>query len=158
VLASILVLLAGCAPGASPSPDTSPTPVPIPEASFTGGTASAHLALPTTTAWDGGWCERGPDDAWLAVSIGSPNGPEYFGLVVGRSAYTPQATRAAAGGGRFGAEEAVVTWRHAEAAANLAGSDLVVEVATDLASGTFTGRRVDGTPVQGTFSCRAAPG
>ena len=97
----VALVVAGCSPAASPSARPSPSPAAIPEASFTGGTAGARLAAPARTTWDGGWCTRGPEDAWLAVNIGYPNGAEYLGLVVGRSAYTPEATRVAAGGGTF---------------------------------------------------------
>jgi hypothetical protein len=148
-----MLAIAGCAPAATPGPSASPTPAPIPQASFTGGPASARLTLPARAAWDGGWCERGPDDAWLAINIGRPNGPDYFGLVVGQSAYTPTATRTATGGGTFGGDDAVITWRTDGSSANLARGGLVVEVAKDLSLGTFTGRLADGTQVQGSFSC-----
>ena len=69
---------------------------------FTGGAGSARLTLPVRTVWDGGDRERGASDAWLALNIGFPNGDEYFGLVLGRSPYTPEATRVAAKGGTFG--------------------------------------------------------
>jgi hypothetical protein len=149
----LALALGACGGSATPSPAPSPTPPAIPEASFTGGNASARLTLPSRTAWDGGWCTRGPDDAWLAVNIGYPNGPEYFGLVVGRSAYTPQATRVAAQGGTFTGSDAVVTWQRAGTAAGLADAGLVVEVARDLSLGSFNGHLDDGTPVSGSFSC-----
>ncbi len=145
--------VAGCGAVASPSPQPSPTPPPIPEPSFTGGTASARLSLPGRVTWDGGWCERGTDDAWLAVNIGFPNGAEYFGLVVGQSAYTPDATRPALGGGSFGGNDAVITWRHEGTAVNVVRGGLVVEVAKDLSLGSFNGRLADGTQVAGSFSC-----
>jgi hypothetical protein len=136
----------------SPGP-ASPTPVPIPEQSFTGGTGSARLTLPVRTAWDGGYCERGASDAWLALNIGFPNGDAYFGLVLGRSSYTPEATRVAAGGGTFGGDDAVITWRQAGAGVVLDRGGLFVELAKDLSLGSFTGRLADGTEVRGTFSC-----
>jgi hypothetical protein len=105
------------------------------------------------TAWDGGYCARGIADAWLALNIGSPNGNEYFGLVIGRSPYTPEATRVAAKGGAFGGDDAVITWRHEGAAATMDRGGLVVELAKDLSLGSFTGRLADGTEVRGTFSC-----
>ena len=150
-----MVLLVGaCAPAATPSPvPASPTPAPIPEQAFTGGTGSARLTLPARTAWEGGHCERGPDDAWLALNIGWPNGAEYFGLVIGRSAFTPAATRVAARGGTFGGDDVVITWRHMGAAATMDRGALIVEVARDLSIGTFAGRLADGTEVRGTFSC-----
>jgi len=148
------LLVAACGAGATPSAGpASPTPAPIPETSFTGGTGSARLTLPAGTAWDGGHCERGTDDAWLALNIGLPNGPDYFGLVVGRSPYTPAATRVAARGGTFGGDDAVITWRHAGAAGRIDRAGLVVELARDLAVGSFSGRLADGTEVRGTFSC-----
>jgi hypothetical protein len=137
----------------TPDPEASSTAAPIPQASFTGGTASARLTQPDRVAWDGGQCERGTDDAWLAINIGYPNGAEYFGLVIGRSPYTPDATRAAKGGGTFGGDDAAVTWRHAGAAANMARGGLTVVVAKDLSLGSFSGRLADGTEVRGSFSC-----
>ena len=151
---AVAVGLSACGSAATPSPGpASPTPAPIPEPSFSGGTASARLALPTEAAWDGGHCARATDDAWLAVNIGFPNGDEYFGLVAGRSPYTPASTRVAAKGGDFGGDDAVITWRHAGAAARMDRGGLVVELATDLSLGSFTGRLADGTQVRGTFSC-----
>ncbi len=157
----VALAVAGCSSSVTPDPEASPTraphasptAAPIPEASFTGGTASARLAQPDRVAWDGGQCERGTDDAWLAINIGYPNGAEYFGLVVGRSPYTPDATRAAKGGGTFGGDDAAVTWRHAGTAVNLARSGLTIVVAKDLSLGSFSGRLADGTEVRGSFSC-----
>ncbi len=151
--AVVALALGACGPAATSSPAPTATLSAIPEASFTGGAASARVALPSRIAWNGGWCTRGPDDAWLAVNIGFPNGPEYFGLVVGRSAYTPEATRGAAGGGTFTDSDAVVTWRQAGIAANVAQDGLVVEVAKDLSLGSFSGHLDDGTKVGGSFSC-----
>lgn len=125
----------------------------MPVQSFTGGTASARLTLPASTAWDGGHCTRGADDAWLALNVGFPNGAEYFGIVIGRSPYTPAATRTAAKGGTFGGDDAVITWWHAGEAAVMVPGGLVVELAKDLSLGSFTGRLADGTEVRGTFSC-----
>lgn len=153
-IAGAALLVTACGTGATPSPGpATPTPAPLPETSFTGGTASAHLTLPDRAAWDGGYCERGVDDGWLALNIGLPNGSDYFGLVVGRSPYTPAATRVAAKGGTFGGDDAVITWRHAGAAARMDQGGLVVEIGRDLSVGSFTGRLADGTEVRGTFSC-----
>jgi hypothetical protein len=153
-IAGAALLVAACGTGATPSPGpATPTPAPLPETSFTGGTGSAHLTLPVGAAWDGGYCARGTDDAWLALNIGLPNGSDYFGLVVGRSPYTPAATRVAAKGGTFGGDDAVITWRHAGAAERMDRDGLVVEIGRDLSVGSFTGRLADGTEVRGTFSC-----
>ena len=152
--AAFAVALSACGVAATPSTEpASPTPVPLPEASFTGGTGSARLMLPARTAWDAGSCTRGVDDAWLALNIGFPNGDEYFGLVVGRSPYTPEATRMAAKGGTFGGDDAVITWRHAGAAAAMDPGGLVVKLEMDLSLGSFTGKLPDGTEVSGSFSC-----
>ena len=106
--------MAACGSAATPTPGpASPTPVRSRSESFTGGTGSARLTLPVRTAWDGGHCERGASDAWLALNIGFPNGDEYFGIVLGRSPYTPEATRVAAKGGTFGGDDSVITWRQA---------------------------------------------
>lgn len=148
------LLLAGCGSAASPSlGPVTPTPAPVPEASFTGGPASSRLDEPEAVAWEGGRCERGADDAWLALNIGYPNGDEYFGLVIGQSPYTPAATRGAAGGGTFGGDDVVITWRHEGTGYNVARGGLVLELARDLSLGSFQGRLEDGTPVRGTFSC-----
>lgn len=148
------VAVAGCGSAASLSPGpATPTPAPVPEASFTGGPASARLDEPQLMAWEGGTCERGADDAWLALNIGFPNGTEYFGLVIGQSPYTPAATRGAAGGGTFGGDDVVITWRHEGTGYNIARGGLVLELARDLSLGSFRGRLEDGTPVRGTFSC-----
>jgi hypothetical protein len=85
--------------------------------------------------------------------VGFPNGPEYFGLVVGQSPYTPAATRGAAGGGTFGGDDAVVTWRHEGRPATMAPEGLVVDVGPSLSIGSFAGRLADGTEVRGTFAC-----
>jgi hypothetical protein len=148
------LLVVACGAGASPSPATqSPTPAPLPEASFTGGTASASVELPFEARWAGGWCSRGAGDSWLAVNIGYPNGAEYFGLVVGRSPHTPEATHTAAGGGTFTGGDVVVTWRHEGAAVNVPNTGLVLELAPNLSKGTFRGVLADGTEVGGTFGC-----
>ena len=78
---------------------------------------------------------------------------EYFGLVVGQSPYTPEATRGAAGGGTFGGSDAAITWRHGGTAVNVVPGGLVIEVSGDLSIGTFRGHLEDGTEVGGTFSC-----
>jgi len=149
----IAIVVAGCG-GLGPTPvEESPSPVPIPEASFTGGQAGARLDTPTAVRFDGGWCSRGPGDAWLALNVGFPNGEEYFGLVVGQSPFVADATRSAAGGGTFGGADVVVTWRHAGVPASLVPTGLVLEMARDLSLGTFHGALADGTAVRGTFSC-----
>jgi len=147
-------VVAACGSAAAPSSGpASPTPEPIPETSFTGGTGSVLLTSPARTAWDGGYCTRGADDAWLALNVGFPNGDEYFGLVVGRSPYTPAATRVAARGGTFGGDDVVITWRHAGVVATMAREGFAMELATRLSLGSFSGRLADGTEVRGTFSC-----
>jgi hypothetical protein len=150
----VLPAVAACGAVGSPTPGpATPIPPPVPEASFTGGTASARLDAPGAVEWEGGYCERGPDDAWLALNVGFPNGSEYFGLVAGQSALTPAATRGAAGGGTLGGNDVVITWRHDGVPVNVERGGLVLELAKDLSLGTFAGRLRDGTEVRGTFAC-----
>lgn len=154
LVALALPLLAACGAAGSPTPGpATPAPSAVPEASFTGGPASVRLDAPGPVEWEGGTCERGPDDAWLALNVGFPNGSEYFGLVAGQSPLTPAATRGAAGGGTLGGNDVVITWRHDGAAVNVERGGLVLELAKDLSIGTFAGRLRDGTEVRGTFAC-----
>ena len=83
---------------------------------FTGGTATASLTLPGgTVGYAGGSCEHGPGNDWVAVNIGQPNGPEYFGLTAGRSPYGASDVRTASGGGTLKGDAVLITYRHAGA-------------------------------------------
>jgi len=101
----------------------------------------------------GGSCEHGPGDAWVAVNIGAPNGAEYFGLIAGRSPYTPTDARTAAGGGTLEGDAVVVTYRHAGSPFVLDHDSATVVLTVDVSGGTFSGHLADGTSVSGAFAC-----
>jgi len=101
----------------------------------------------------GGSCEHGPDNAWLAVNIGQPNGAEYFGLVAGRSPYSPTDVRTAAGGGTLKGDAVLVAYRHAGSPFVLDHDSASVLLVADASGGTFSGHLADGTNVSGTFGC-----
>ena len=137
----------GASPAGSPSPSAS-------DPGFTGGSAAATVTLPTgALAFAGGSCEHGIGDAWLAVNIGQPDGAEYFGLIAGRSPYSPTDVQTATGGGTLKGDAVVVTYRHAGTVFVLDHDSAIVTVAQDVSSGTFAGHLADGTIVSGSFSC-----
>ena len=137
----------GASPAGSPSPSAS-------DPGFTGGSAAATVTLPTgALAFAGGSCEHGIGDAWLAVNIGQPDGAEYFGLIAGRSPYSPTDVQTATGGGTLKGDAVIVTYRHAGAVYVLDHDSATVTVGQDVSSGTFAGHLADGTIVSGSFAC-----
>ena len=137
----------GASPAGSPSPSAS-------DPGFTGGSAAATVTLPTGgLEYAGGSCEHGIGDAWLAVNIGQPDGAEYFGLLAGRSPYSPTDVQTATGGGTLKGDAVIVTYRHAGTIFVLDHDSATVTVADDVSSGTFAGHLADGTIVSGSFSC-----
>ena len=170
ILALLLVLVvSGCASHAgtpaasaaasafafvSPSASGAPSPSPSPIVGYTGGPATATVTLPSgKISYAGGSCEHGSADAWLAVNIGQPNGPEYFGLVAGRSPYGPTDLQVAAGGGTLKGDAVLVTYLHAGAPFVLDHDSATVILVTDLSGGSFSGHLADGTQVRGSFAC-----
>jgi hypothetical protein len=144
---------AASSPGAPDTATATPAASPS-DAGFTGGTATATLALPGgALTYAGGSCEHGPYDAWVAVNIGQPNGPEYFGLIAGRSPYGPTDVRTAAGGGTLKGDAVLVTYRHAGSPFVLDHDSASVFLIIDVSGGTFSGHLADGTSVSGTFAC-----
>jgi hypothetical protein len=146
------------APSGSPAAsDASPGATPSASAAqgdFTGGTATASLTLPGgTVGYTGGSCEHGPGNDWVAVNIGQPNGPEYFGLTAGRSPYGASDVRTASGGGTLKGDAVLITYRHAGAPFVLDHDSASVFLFVDTSGGTFTGHLADGTNVSGTFRC-----
>ena len=146
------------APSGSPAAsDASPGATPSASAAqgdFTGGTATASLTLPGgTVGYKGGSCEHGPGNDWVAVNIGQPNGPEYFGLTAGRSPYGASDVRTASGGGTLKGDAVLITYRHAGSAFVLDHDSASVFLFVDTSGGTFTGHLADGTNVSGTFRC-----
>jgi hypothetical protein len=124
------------------------------EVDFAGGTATATVTLPGgALTYAGGSCEHGPADAWVAVNIGQPNGAEYFGLIAGRSPYSPTDVRTAAGGGTLKGDAVLVTYRHAGSPIVLDHDSASVFLIVDASGGTFSGHLADGTNVSGKFAC-----
>ena len=137
----------GASPAGSPSPSAS-------DPGFTGGSAAATVTLPSgALAFAGGSCEHGIGDAWLAVNIGQPDGAEYFGLIAGRSPYSPTDVHTATGGGTLKGDAVIVTYRHAGTVYVLDHDSATVTVGQDVSSGTFAGHLADGTIVSGSFAC-----
>ena len=137
----------GASPAGSPSPSAS-------DPGFTGGSAAATVTLPSgALAFAGGSCEHGIGDAWLAVNIGQPDGAEYFGLIAGRSPYSPTDVQTATGGGTLKGDAVIVTYRHAGTVYVLDHDSATVTVGQDVSSGTFAGHLADGTIVSGSFAC-----
>lgn len=137
----------GAAAGATPA--VSPS-----DAGFTGGTAKATVTVPSgTSTYAGGSCEHGVGDAWVAVNIGAPDGAEYFGLIAGRSPYSPTDATTATGGGTLKGDAVVVTYRHAGLTFVLDHATATVVLFVDVSGGTFSGHLADGTTVSGTFAC-----
>ena len=149
---------AASAPSGSPTAsDASPGVSPSASAGqgdFAGGTATASLTLPGgTVGYAGGSCEHGPGNDWVALNIGQPNGPEYFGLTAGRSPYGASDVRTASGGGTLKGDAVLITYRHAGAPFVLDHDSASVFLFVDTSGGTFTGHLADGTNVSGTFRC-----
>jgi hypothetical protein len=141
-------------PAATPAASGSSPAASAGQADFTGGTATATVTLPGgALTYAGGSCEHGPADAWVAVNIGQPNGAEYFGLVAGRSPYSPTDVRTATGGGTLKGDAVLVTYRHAGSPFVLDHDSASVFLIVDASGGTFSGHLADGTNVSGTFAC-----
>jgi len=116
-------------------------------------TVSAKVGDKSLT-FDNGTCAKGPDDAWLGVSIGEVGTAEYFLLIVGNLT-GQEGPRAAKGGGVFtGDEITAVTGAQSGTTSSMRSSEQdKVITATDLRSGEFTGTAVDGQPLSGSFKC-----
>jgi len=116
-------------------------------------TASVTVGEKTFTFKDGR-CDKGPDDAWLAVNIGQAGGDEYFGLVVGNPA-GEEGLRPAKGGGVFTDGEIVLGGTQGGSSFTMAGAEGdKVTVAADLKSGEFEGTTIIGKqPISGSFKC-----
>ena len=144
----------GTSPAASNASAKADPSASAAQGDFTGGTATATIALPGgAVAYGGGSCEHGPGDAWVAVNIGQPNGAEYFGLIAGRSPYGSSDVRTATGGGTLKGDAVLITYRHAGSPFVLDHDSASVFLFVDTSGGTFTGHLADGTNVSGTFRC-----
>lgn len=161
-LASIGLLAAACSTS-SPADTAGPSDAPGPSEAATasptaslGGTAQVTITGPFGTArWTGGTCDHAGTGDWLAVNAGDPNGPEYVGVLIGRSPYGPGDASPLASGGTYSGSSVLVTWRHDGAASGLPRGIATARVDATLASGTFTGRLATGETVTGSFDCLA---
>jgi hypothetical protein len=118
---------------------------------FEAGSASATVNIGgETLTYEGGQCDLGSDNEWLAVNIGEVGGDTYFGLVAGNNPGI-EGARPAEGGGEFTEEDFLVTWVSEGTPGILGGGTLTV--ASDLASGDFEGSDLDGSEVTGSFAC-----
>ncbi len=148
VLSLLVVALAACGDG-------NETQTPTAEATAQPGHATASAQVGDKTfQFENGTCDKGPDGAWLAVSIGQVGGDDYFSLVVGNSA-GQEGARSAQGGGVFtDGEIAFVAGAQGGTTflMGLTGDDKVT-VAADLLSGEFAGTSTNGEPMSGSFTC-----
>ena len=137
--------------GATPTPAVALTPEGTEFSSS--ATASAKVGDKTLT-FENGTCARGPDDAWLGVSIGQVDTNEYFVLLVGNPGGL-EGVRSAKGGGEFTDGEIVVVTGSQGGTTfvmHLSEQDKVT-VAVDLRSGEFVGTTAAGEPLSGSFAC-----
>lgn len=116
-------------------------------------TVTAKVGNETLT-FENGTCLKGPDDAWLAVTVGQIASAKYFLLIVGNLT-GQEGARSAKGGGVFTDDEiAVLTGGQSGTtfSLRLVEQDKVT-VADDLRSGEFVGTAGDGQAVSGSFKC-----
>ena len=135
------------------TPAQSATPTPEGTEFSSSATASAKVGDKTFT-FDNGTCVKGPDDAWLGVSIGRVDSDEYFVLLVGNPG-GQEGAGSVKGGGDFTDGEIVVVTGAQDGTTfvmRLSGDDKVT-VAADLMSGEFVGSSTKGEPVSGSFAC-----
>lgn len=156
VLSLLVVALAACgseekatqtpAAATSATQAASPTQPGHATASVQVGDKTSHLA--------NGECAKGPDDAWLAVSIGQVGSADYFLLVVGNTA-GQEGARSTQGGGIFTDGEITFVAGAQGGTTFLMGSsgDDKVTLAADLLSGGFAGTSTNGEPMSGSFTC-----
>ncbi len=157
---TVVLIAAACSTSAPadtavPSDAASASPA-TPLAASPDGTALVTITGPFGTAtWTGGTCDQAGSGEWLAVNAGDPNGPEYVGIVIGRSPYGPGDASPLASGGAYSGSSVLVTWRHDGAANGLPRGTATARVAPTLESGTFTGHLGTGEAISGTFDCLA---
>lgn len=149
VLSLLVVALAACG-GDGNETQTPATATPTQPGH---ATASAQVG-DKTFQFENGTCDKGPDGAWLAVSIGQVGGDDYFSLVVGNSA-GQEGARSAQGGGVFTDGEIAFVAGAQGGTTFLMGLtvDDKVTVAADLLSGEFAGTSTNGEPMSGSFTC-----
>jgi hypothetical protein len=166
VLPLLLVAFAACGGGSeekatqTPAEPAAATPTQVAEATPVGPTFSGSATATVTVGgqsftFKNGRCDKGPDDAWLLVSIGRPAGDEYFGLLAGADPTAPEAMKPAKGGGEFTGQEC------GSLSATFGGNTFVraldaeckLTLDADLEGGEFVGTTTEGEPVSGSFKC-----
>jgi hypothetical protein len=135
------------------TPTEAATPAPVGSEFSSSATASVKVGDKTST-FENGTCTKGPDDAWLGVSIGQVDSPDYFLLLVGNPGSLEGARSAKDGGEFMDGDIVIVTGAQNGAAFSLSLSEEdKVTVAEDLKSGEFVGTTTDGEPISGSFNC-----
>ena len=121
---------------------------------FSGSATASVTVGDQSLTFKNGRCDKGPDDAWLAVNIGRIGSDEYFGLVVGNPA-GEEGLKSAKGGGEFtGKEIAAVTGTSGGIRFGMIGAEgNKVTLDADLKAGEFVGTTIDGQSVSGSFKC-----
>ena len=168
VLSLLFVAFAGCGGGeekATQTPAKPPAATPTaaagttPAAAEFSGSATATVTVGDQSfTFENGRCDKGPDDAWLAVNIGQAGGGEYFGLLVGANPSAPQGARPVTGGGVFTDGEIALTVEQGGSSFLMGGTSAAaagnrVTLAADLKSGEFSGATLQGEPISGSFTC-----
>jgi hypothetical protein len=164
VLSLLFVALAACGGGgeekATPTPaePTGATPTQPAEGtplgpSLSGSATATVMVGDQIFAFKDGRCDRGADDAWLAVNIGQVAGSDYFGLLVGAHPGTGPDVKPAKEGGVF-TEGILVTATQGSSTFTMGpGEGNKVILTPDLNSGEFEGSTLDGQPIFGSFQC-----
>ena len=165
VLALLCIALAACGGGGEEKATQTPTEPagatstqaatparPTPESPGT-ATATAKVGDKTFT-FSEGTCDKGPDDAWLTVSIGAIGSADYFSLLVGNPTQQ-EGGRSAQGGGVFtdGEISFVAGAQGGTSFAMRSTADDKLTLASDLKSGEFAGTSTSGEPMSGSFTC-----
>ena len=137
---------------ATPTQSAEITPV---RPQFSGSATASVTVGDQSFTFKNGRCDKGPDDAWLAVNIGQAGGDEYFGLVVGNPA-GEEGLKSAKGGGVFTGKEiaAVAGTSGGNSFAMIGGKGNKVTLDADLKAGEFVGTTIiEGEAISGSFKC-----
>jgi hypothetical protein len=137
---------------ATPTQAAAGTPV---GAQFSGSATATVTVGGQSFTFKNGRCDKGPDDAWLAVNIGQAGGDEYFGLVVGNPA-GEEGVKSAKGGGVFTGKEiaAVAGTSGGTSFSMFGGEGNKVTLDADLKAGEFVGTTIiEGEAISGSFQC-----
>jgi hypothetical protein len=121
---------------------------------FSGSATASVTVGGQSFTFKNGRCDKGPDDAWLAVNIGQAGGDEYFGLLVGNPA-GEEGLKSAKGGGVFTGKEiaAVAGTSGGTSFGMIGGEGNKVTLDADLKAGEFVGTTIEGEAISGSFKC-----